>query len=470
MDTKEDAIKKFREVIEMENNKDTEIQPYKSYREYKAELAAELTKTAESFVRIGYLLKVARDTRVLEESGYKTVTEFAQAEYGLTKDVVSRYIDINDRYSEGGYSEKLQERYQKFGYSKLAEMLTLPTAVAEVIAPETTRAQIQEIKREIREEEKITDIEVMMEQAAGTQEGMDSELEKFLDQYCHENREAYPWLWDAVNKTAYAESSDPVIERIMDVLAPSGIGTMMCRVPGIGKLMLSIQGKDKEPELVNIRANEKTVHTWEEIISILERICPAEPGKDAREEWEERYQETWEMKKPEVAPVQQKKEEERVKGREVKTEHKGIKTDAQTEKENAALGETETERERCNPGNAGEVDPGKGEDSGQDAEEPEALAEDRGLEQETQNGEGPEVVEDKEAGKIKEEWKAAMLEACMQITQKDWEKAYLETIKAAGLAERWRHLGETGQIPGQQELKDWENGRYMPGKETEDEN
>ena len=149
---------------------------------------------------------------------------------------------------------------------------------------------------------------------------------------------------------------------------------------------------------------------------------------------------------------------------------KSESTDAQAEKENAALDETETAGERCDSGNAGEVDPGKGEDSGQDAGEQEALAEDRGLEQETQNGEGPEVVEDKEAGKIKEEWKEAMLEACMQITKKDWEKAYLETIKAAGLAERWRHLGETKQIPGQQDIKDWENGRYMPGKETEYEN
>lgn len=62
----------------------------KSYREYKAELDSELQKTAEGFVRIGYLLKVARDTNVLAESGYKTVAEFAQAEYSLDKTQVSR--------------------------------------------------------------------------------------------------------------------------------------------------------------------------------------------------------------------------------------------------------------------------------------------------------------------------------------------------------------------------------------------
>lgn len=41
------------------------------------------------------------------------IAEFAKAEYGLSKDIVSRYIAINDRYSEGGYSDRLQDKYEK---------------------------------------------------------------------------------------------------------------------------------------------------------------------------------------------------------------------------------------------------------------------------------------------------------------------------------------------------------------------
>ena len=41
-----------------------EIVYSKTYTEYKRELDAELSKSAESFVRIGYLLKVARDTDI----------------------------------------------------------------------------------------------------------------------------------------------------------------------------------------------------------------------------------------------------------------------------------------------------------------------------------------------------------------------------------------------------------------------
>ena len=54
-----------------------QITAYKSYQEYKHELDTELTKTAEGFVRIGYLLKVARDTDILKESSYANVVDFA---------------------------------------------------------------------------------------------------------------------------------------------------------------------------------------------------------------------------------------------------------------------------------------------------------------------------------------------------------------------------------------------------------
>ena len=70
-----------------------------NYSEYKMALDTELQKTADSFVKIGYLLKLARDTNVLAESGYKTVAEFAAAEYNLDKTQVSRFISINDKFS-----------------------------------------------------------------------------------------------------------------------------------------------------------------------------------------------------------------------------------------------------------------------------------------------------------------------------------------------------------------------------------
>lgn len=69
------------EVLDIHNE-------YSSYGEYKAALDGELQKSAESFVRIGYLLKVAVDTDILKESGYRNVNEFAEKEYNLDKSQV----------------------------------------------------------------------------------------------------------------------------------------------------------------------------------------------------------------------------------------------------------------------------------------------------------------------------------------------------------------------------------------------
>lgn len=133
------------------------------YQEYKEELHAELEKTSEGFVRIGYLLKVARDTDILVGSGYSDYREFAKSEFGLDKSMVSRFININDRFSEGGNSDRLLEQYKGFGYAKLAMMLTLPEVITEELTPDYTKSEIAQIKEQIDEEKAKTEIEHMAE-------------------------------------------------------------------------------------------------------------------------------------------------------------------------------------------------------------------------------------------------------------------------------------------------------------------
>lgn len=264
-----------------------------SYQEFKQTLDTELKKTAEGFVKIGYLLKVARDTDVLKESGYSTVTEFAAAEYGLTKDVVSRYIAINDRYSEGGYSEYLQEKYVSYGVAKLAEMLTLPDSVIESLSPLLTRTEIQEIKKEVKKEEQISDIEVMLERKDSFIPETDCLLAKAMYQYCHDERITYLALSKAVNQ----EEESVIIENLLDILAPSGYAVEMIRVPGIGKLMLSF-GAENNIEVLNIRTNEKASYEWQQFIVFLKTLC-TEP-RNAKANWESIYGETFEEKKEEI--------------------------------------------------------------------------------------------------------------------------------------------------------------------------
>lgn len=269
-----------------------ELQAKKNYKDFKTELDNELKKSVESFVRIGYLLKVARDTDILHESGYPNMQEFAKAEYNLSKDQVSRFIAINDKYSIDGYSDHLQEKYEGYGVAKLAEMLTLPEAVEDIIEPEMTRAEIQEIKREVREEQKKTDIEVMLEPKEN--EEMDR-LQKFIYQYFKENKQDYIAL-------CKIDRPSSTIEDLLDILAPSGIAVKTVRVSGVGKLMLSIQGIERDLELVDVRQNEKETHTWLELEAAIKDMY--EDVTYEKEGWQQFYKEQFE----EVAPVQQKKE------------------------------------------------------------------------------------------------------------------------------------------------------------------
>ena len=259
-----------------------EVMKYKGYGEFKAAMDKEVAGVAQGFVRMGYLLKVARDTDVLRESGYASVAEFAHVEYGLTKDIVSRYIAINDRFSEGGYSETLNLKYKDYGVAKLAEMLTLSDVVIDSLSPELTRKEIQDVKRDIVEENKITDLEVLMEEKEERQQYLEDNLSRVLYQYGYRNPNKYEKLHHAV--TEVRDGGAPLIERILDVMAPTGIQMIRERIQGSGLFMLSIRGKDHDLELVNVRDNEKEVYTWDRLISSLGEFCaqddaPVQPEK-----------------------------------------------------------------------------------------------------------------------------------------------------------------------------------------------
>ena len=288
------------EVLDIHNE-------YSSYGEYKAALDGELQKSAESFVRIGYLLKVAVDTDILKESGYRNVNEFAEKEYSLDKSQVSRFIRINDKFSENGYSDRLQEQYRSFGYAKLAMMLLLPAEINEELTSGYSKAEIQTIKEEVDEEKKTTDLEVMMEEKDERQQACGI-FGKVIYQIGKDNPEMYLQIYDAVENTVYDGTSRPVVDKLMDALAPSGEAIISVRVPGEGRKMLSIKGEDKDPVIVDVRSGEKDACTWEYLIGEIETLCV--DGGSAREAWEKLYGEPFPEKKQEVAPVQPKKGQE----------------------------------------------------------------------------------------------------------------------------------------------------------------
>lgn len=237
-----------------------------TYSEFKTALDTEMNKAAESFVKIGYLLKIARDTDILAESGYNSLTEFAQAEYNLDKSQVSRFIAINDNYSVDGYSDRLRTEYTGYGYSKLAMMLTLPAAVAKELSPAYSKSDIQVLKDEVAAEEAISPMEVYLE---GEKEELEdaSLLYQAMYQLFLENPELY-------------EKPDADIDTLMETLAPAGENIYTVRIQGVGRIMISC--KEDRVNLVNVRTNNVEICTWEQVTEEYTKLF----GNCT---WEERY-------------------------------------------------------------------------------------------------------------------------------------------------------------------------------------
>ena len=252
-----------------------ELRNIENYEQFKQALDTELANQAAGFVRTGYLLKKARDTDILASSGYSTVAEFAKAEYGLSKDIVSRYIAINDRYSEGGYSDRLQDKYEGYGVAKLQDMLTLPIEVVDLISPEMTRKEIAEVKAEVKAEEVISPIEVALEGTDVQQADMEL-CQKAIYKYAKDNPEKF--------KALVKWTKDGDSEELESILAPSGIAVLASRPQGIGKVFTSFKGEGQPVDILAVKDNEKQTLSMDEYAAkVREVFAPVADMPDAYE-------------------------------------------------------------------------------------------------------------------------------------------------------------------------------------------
>lgn len=273
-----------------------ELEELKNYSEYKAALDKQIKESAEGFVKIGYLLKLAKDTDILKDSQYSNVIEFARAEYGLDKTMVSRFININDRFSENGNSPVLKTAYQGFGYAKLAIMLQLPDELNEELTPEYSKREIQTLKAEVDEEKKISDLEVYAE---GT-DTEKTELEQIIYKICEENIQVYESIYDAVTHEKLNA------DNIVDMFAPAEDMIYSVRIQGAGRKAVSFkQGEDIA--VVSLRTSEKDTYNPQEVYIATMNIAGRNiinSEADAKTVWQQIYAKEYPEKKPLVAPVQ----------------------------------------------------------------------------------------------------------------------------------------------------------------------
>lgn len=127
------------------------------YIEIKHRIKEKLNETVHNFITVGYYLKQVRDSGAFRRDGYRSMEEFARAEYGLSAAAASRFMDINTEFSKNGNSIEIKEAYRGFAYSKLQEMLTVMPDDRELVTEHTTVQQIREIKKAEREERKAAE-------------------------------------------------------------------------------------------------------------------------------------------------------------------------------------------------------------------------------------------------------------------------------------------------------------------------
>ena len=118
-----------------------------NYDNAKNIIRRDLESMSRKFITIGYYLKMIRDNEMYRQDGFKDIWEFAQDTYGISKSTCSRWMAMNDKFSQGGNSPYLKEEYRDFGKSQLQEMLYLTDEQMEQARPDMTAKEIREIRK-----------------------------------------------------------------------------------------------------------------------------------------------------------------------------------------------------------------------------------------------------------------------------------------------------------------------------------
>lgn len=106
-----------------------------------------LQSAVRSVIATGFYLKHIRDNELYLEAGYKNINEYAMDRFGLSASATSRYITRNTRFSRGGNSPLIDDRFKDFSKSQLQEMLGMSDEQLEQVTPDMTVREIRSMAR-----------------------------------------------------------------------------------------------------------------------------------------------------------------------------------------------------------------------------------------------------------------------------------------------------------------------------------
>ncbi len=134
----------------------------------KQEITNRLKNMSEDYIVIGYYLRQIKDTQAYVQEGFNNLKDFAKSEFNLSESQVSRFININMKFSKWGCSKEIASEYKGFGVGKLSEMITMSEEDRKLVTVGTTVSQIRDIKQFNREAEELA-AEQQEEQIPGQQ-------------------------------------------------------------------------------------------------------------------------------------------------------------------------------------------------------------------------------------------------------------------------------------------------------------
>lgn len=123
------------------------------YIQSKEEIKKDLGGIVKGFVRVGWHLARINATEAYKMDGYKSLAEFAKAEYDMNPSGVTRFMKVYEKYSIPGDTPELQEKYKDFNFSQLTEMMQISDEAHEMFEPEAKRDSIREYQKFEKENE-----------------------------------------------------------------------------------------------------------------------------------------------------------------------------------------------------------------------------------------------------------------------------------------------------------------------------
>ena len=224
------------------------------YIQCKTEIKENLTGIVKSFVRIGWQLTRINASKAYTMDGYSSIAEFAQAEYGMNRSGVSRFMNVYERYSLPGDTPELQERYKDFEFSQLSEMLQLTEEDQNLITADTKRADIRELKKFNKENEHNP------EHLLNWKKGEGNKLYETIYEFFKSSKET---LNDLFGSDAYRAGS---LEQMVDIINPSGSRSFRK-----GTVFLMMHGIEKGIMVKQIPQGTRTM-PWSEFFNITQDL------------------------------------------------------------------------------------------------------------------------------------------------------------------------------------------------------